>query len=809
MSTITTDEPVKPSLIERYGQWLVNHPVLILIASVLITLGLASGGKNLSFTNDYRVFFSDQNPQLLAFEELQAAYTKSDNILIMLEPSDGDVFSEQTLQAVSDLTTRAWQVPFSVRVDSLTNYQNMVAEEDDLIVSDLVEDPTNLSAEDITYIRETALAQPTLVKKLVSPDGSVTGVNITMEMPGELSDEDRLLPKEERDLKDPQIALQLAVEDARIMIADIEASYPEIKFSSTGLVMMNQAFPEATIKDMSTIIPMAFGVIIVGILILIASPTSMVATVLVVLMSIMAAMGTAGWMGYKLTPPSASAPTLILTLAVADCVHFLVTLYHNLRAGVAKKDAVVESLRINAMPIFLTSVTTAIGFLSMNASDAPPFRDLGNITAIGVLFAFFLSMTFLPAFTTLFAKAGKAKVTRGSKVMDGFASFVIKQRKALFVVMGVIMVSLAALAPKNELNDVFVEYFDETVPFRVETDRITENLSGLYLVDYSIDSGEEGGVSNPEFLAKVEQFERYLEARPEVQHVSAITETVRRLNRSMHGDDPTYYRLPESRELSAQYLLLYEMSLPYGLDLNNQINFDKSTTRMSVTLETLSTVDMLAFEDEVKTWMDENTPSISTLGTGPTAMFSHIGMRNIISMLSGTSIALVLISLILVFALRSVKFGLLSLIPNLAPALMSFGLWALLVGQVGLAVSVVVAMTLGIVVDDTIHFLSKYLRARREKNMNSEEAVRYAFNTVGVALFVTTVVLVGGFLVIAQSNFLVNSEMGLLTAITIAVALIVDFLFLPPLLMFIDGDKKEKTDSVSVPPTAQPTGGAA
>jgi len=337
---------------------------------------------------------------------------------------------------------------------------------------------------------------------------------------------------------------------------------------------------------------------------------------------------------------------------------------------------------------------------------------------------------------------------------------------------------------------VFVEYFDETVPFRVETDKITENLSGLYLIDYSIDSGEEGGVSNPNFLAQVEQFEEYLESRPEVQHVSAITETVRRLNRSMHGDDDSYYRLPESRELSAQYLLLYEMSLPYGLDLNNQINFDKSTTRMSVTLETLSTKDLLQFEREVTDWMEANTPSIATLGSGPTSMFSHIGMRNIVSMLSGTSIALILISLILVFALKSVKFGLISLIPNLAPALMSFGLWALLVGQVGLAVSVVVAMTLGIVVDDTIHFLSKYLRARREQNMNAEDAVRYAFNTVGVALLVTTIVLVGGFLVIAQSNFLVNSEMGLLTAITIAVALIVDFLFLPALLLYVDGDKK-------------------
>ena len=389
--------------------------------------------------------------------------------------------------------------------------------------------------------------------------------------------------------------------------------------------------------------------------------------------------------------------------------------------------------------------------------------------------------------------------------MDSFASFVINQRKILFVVMGALMVVLAAFTPKNELNDVFVEYFDESIPFRVETDNITENLSGLYMVDYSIDSGEEGGVSNPDFLAQVEQFEKYLESRSEVLHVNSVTETIRRLNRSMHGDDQAFYKLPDSRELTAQYLLLYEFSLPYGLDLNNQINFDKSTTRLSATLDTLSTGEVLTFEKEVKAWMDENTPEISTLGSGPTTMFSHIGQRNIVSMLLGTFIALVLISLILVFALRSVKLGIISLIPNLAPALMSFGIWALMVGQVGLAVSVVVAMTLGIVVDDTIHFLSKYLRARREQNMNAEDAVRYAFNTVGIALFVTTVVLVGGFLVISQSNFALNSEMGLLTAITIAVALIVDFLFLPPLLLRIDGDKTDNHEASTSQPPMNPT----
>ena len=792
-------------MIERYAEWVVRYRWLVIVLTVIATMALAAGGKNLAFTNDYRVFFSKENPQLLAFEELQEAYTKSDNVLIMLEPKDGDVFSAETLAAVADLTDRAWQIPFSIRVDSLTNYQHMDAEEDDLIVADLVEDLDVLSADELERIREIALAQPTIVKKLLAPNSQVTGINVTMEMPPELTDEERALPASERTSKDPMVALQEAVTHVRALVADMEKDYPDIKFTSSGLVLLNQAFSEASITDMSTIIPLAFGVIIVGVLVLIASPIAMIATVLVVLMSIMAAMGTAGWLGFKLTPPSASAPTLILTLAVADCVHYLVTFYQNLRKDMERKAAVIESLRINFSPIFLTSVTTAVGFLSLNASDAPPFRDLGNITAMGVMFAFVFAVTFLPAFSAVMPARGKVRDVKKATVMDGLANFVISFRRPLFWGMGAIMAALAVIAPKNELNDVFVHYFDESVPFRAEVDEITDKLSGLYIVDFSVDSKEEGGVSNPDFLADVEKFENYLTSLPEVQHVSAITETMRRLNRSMHGDDQAYYKLPENRELSAQYLLLYEMSLPYGLDLNNQINFDKSTTRISATLETVSTQEMLRIERESIAWMQENTPNIASVPSGPTIMFSHIGMRNIISMLSGTGVALVLISLILVFALRSVKFGAVSLIPNIAPALMAFGVWGMLVGEVGLAVSVVVAMTLGIVVDDTIHFLSKYLRARRERGMNAEDAIRYAFNTVGVALTVTTIVLVAGFMVIAQSNFQVNSQMGLLTAITIAIALIVDFLFLPALLLLVDGDKKPKTQvdpTVSTPQTA-------
>ncbi len=757
-------------MIETYTRWIVRWRWLVVLATVAALLGLASGGRFLQFTNDYRVFFSEDNPQLAAFENLQDTYTKNDNVLFMLMPRSGDVFRPEVLQAVVELTEASWQIPYSIRVDSISNFQHTYAEGDDLVVTDLVEEPAGLTRAELKRIADIALHEPLLVNRLVAPDGHATGINVTIELPG----------------KHPTAEVPEVARHVRQMVRDFRDRHPDIDLSVSGVVMMNNAFPEASQRDMKTLVPLAFAAIVVGMLVFLRTVSGTVTTVLVILFSILMAMGSAGWLGIKLTPPSASAPTMILTLAVADSIHFLTSMLFLMRQGHSKADAIVESMRLNFHPIFLTSLTTVVGFLSMNFSDAPPFRDLGNITAMGVAYAFVLSVTFLPACIAILPVRVRPAKSRSSHAMEALAEFVIRRRMPLFWGLTALIVVLIALVPRNEINDVFVEYFDESVAFRRDTDKIAENLTGLYFIDYSLDSGRSGGLAEPEFLRKVQAFADWYRQQPEVKHVSVITDTFKRLNRNMHGDDDRWYRLPAQRDLAAQYLLLYEMSLPYGLDLNNQINVDKSATRMSVTLETLSTRQTLALEQRAEDWLRRNAPDLFTHGASPTIMFSHIGMRNIRSMLTGTAVALVLISFILIFALRSLKLGLLSLVPNLVPAGVAFGVWALLVGRVGLALSVVAAMTLGIVVDDTIHFLSKYLRARREKGLDAAEAVRYAFSSVGVALWITTVVLVAGFLVLSLSAFELNSAMGLLTAITIAIALCIDFLYLPTLLLMVD-----------------------
>ena len=759
-------------MIESYTRWIIRWRYLVVLVTIALTVAAASGGRFLGFSNDYRMFFGDDNPQLLAFEKMQATFNKNDNVLFVVTPKSGKVFTRETLAVIKDLTEEAWQTPYSTRVDSITNHQHTTAEEDDLIVDDLVLDPGSLSDRDLLRVQSIAINEPMLVHRLVSPDSRFAGVNVTVQLPGKALDE---VPK----------TIAFARELKRSMLE----KYPEVEIRLVGMAVMNNAFPEASKDDVTNLYPLALGFIVLTLFLLLRGLSATIATFIMIIMSIMTAMGLAGWSGIMLSPPVMSAPIMILTMAVADAVHLLVTMRHELAIGKDKNKAIIESMRINFRPIFVTTLTTVLGFLSLNFSDAPPFHDLGNIASIGVAAAFIFSITFLPAIVSILPATGKKEVA-GKKMMTKFGEFVIAKQKPLLYGNAIIIVFLATMVPLNELNDQFVNYFDESIEFRRDSDYSAENLTGVYYIDYALGTEESGGISEPEYLSNVAKFSQYLRSQPEVIHVQTISDTFKRLNKNMHGDDPAWQRLPEERNLAAQYLLLYEMSLPYGLDLNNQIDVDKSATKISVTLKTLSSNEVIAFDDAAIQWLQENMPSIKPYNGSPTIMFAHLGKRNINSMLTGTSIALVLISAVLIFFLGSLKYGFISLLPNLTPALAAFGIWGLTVAEVGIGLSIVTGMTLGIVVDDTVHFLSKYLRARREKGLNAEDAVRYAFNNVGLALLVTSLVLVAGFMIMAQSHFYLNSSMGLLTSVVIMLALIIDLTLLPALLMKFSSSKK-------------------
>ncbi len=773
---------IQQTFATKWATFVINYKWPVVILSLLLAVGLGSQGK-MQFDGDYHVFFSESNPELEAFDALQDKYTKDDNIVLVLAPKNGDVFTKENLVAIEELTAEAWNTPYSSRVDAITNFQHTSAIDDDLYVDDLSYESASKTQAEIKDIRKKALKEPLLVHRLINEEGSVTAINVTVRLPG----------------KDSALEIPEVTVATRAMVEKFKESHPNFDVYTTGLVPLNTAFFEYSEKGFALVGLMVLVVLLLTLL-LTRNIFAMLSTLLVFMFSFMAAFGFIGLMGIKLTPPSSVFPTMILTLAVADSIHILITYLQKVRKeGYDKKGALIESIRLNFMPVFITSLTTVIGFLTMNFGDVPPFWDLGNIVAFGMGAAFLFSTTFLPALMAilpLWKRKGAKNNQKEEKVSTyaRFGNWVVKQPMRLTIVSLVIIGGLTYLSTLNQFNDEFVEYFDTSVKFRQDSDFINENLTGFYNVEFSVGSGESGGINNPVYLNKLNEFEDWLNTQPEVVHTNAFSEVARRVNRSMHGDQESYYRIPDSREEAAQYLLLYELSLPFGLDLNNQINVDKSETRVTATLRNNSSPEMIAFSERAENWLKENAPApMHSIGVSPTLMFSKLGFRQADSMFNGNIVALILISLILMIALRNFKLGLLSIIPNIAPVLVGFGLWWLYKGTINTGMVIVFGMTLGIIVDDTVHFMSKFLRARRELGYNAKEAVIYAFETVGKALVTTTIVLVAGFSILSTSPFALNSYMARITLIIILAALIIDFILLPSLLILVSKDTPQKT----------------
>jgi predicted RND superfamily exporter protein len=749
--------------------------VLLLVLPLLAFLA-AKGAERLGFSGDYRVYFSESNPELSAFEEMQKTYDKSDNLLLVLAPTRGELFDQDNLDVLEWVTNRAWQTPYSLRVDSVTNFQYTSARGDSIEVRDLVKDAKSMDAAAVEKVRQVALNEPLLLNRLISKNARVAGVNVTYQLLGKS-------PFENSEV----------VAFARQLEQEIAERFPgKVKVYLTGMAMYNNAFMEAAIQDEMTLTPIMYLIIVAVGLLMLRSVWATGIAVLVVYLASGAALGLAGWLGLSLSSLTSSAPLIILTVCVADSVHVLSDILRRLRLGEEKRQAVKEAVRESARPIVLTSIMNSIGFLSLNASEVPPFRDLGNIVTLGIVCAMILSLLLLPALALMLPLRSKQKKDVVAFWMGRLGTWVLGRANRVLWVGIPLALLLSAGIWNNSFNDQYIKWFSPQMAFRQANDFTLSNLTGLYTIEYSLRAQDVEGVASPRFLSEVAAYTDWLRLQPEVVHVSSISDTFKRINRSLNGDEQSAYRLPEDSNVAAQSLLLYEMSLPYGLDLNNQINVDKTATRAVVTLRDLTTSGMLAFEQRSLAWLEEHASAVDAKAASTTLMFAHIGERSIHGILLAMLTAAVLTSFFLMFAFRSWRLGLLSLIPNILPIAMAFGLWGIFVSQLGFSVAIVASISLGIVVDDTVHFLSAVLSGIRERGASVHEALLEAYQQTGSALLATTVILVSGFVVLGSSSFALNQDMGLVTVLVLVLGLLTDFVMLPVLVMKLLGKRDEK-----------------
>ena len=768
-------------MLNRYFNLILRRPYRVLLLVVMVVITLGAGVHKLSFTSDFRTYFSSENPQLQAFEAMEKRFSRQDNLFFLVSGNSQHLFTQKGLTLVETLTEKSWQLPYVQRVDSLQNFQYTEVEGDELIIDDLYRSD-ELTA-DMSALKHRALTHADIQLKLLSPDANVTGISLTLHLPeGSTS-----------------AASLEAVEAARTMLQPLRADFPEFMIELGGSATSNVTMGEAIGQDIRSLLLISYAVMLVIMLFMLRTVSGVILVSALIGMSVLITMGLYGWMGYTLTPPTGFVPTAIMTIAVADTVHILVSYYFFLRQGEERNQALLSSLKINFSPVFITSITTMVGVLALNTSDSPPYRDMGNMIAIGVMVAWALTITFLPAILALLPAPAQHRDKGQHLWVDQLADKVIHHHKLLFVVMLSIVAGCATLVNKNIITERWHEFFDESFEVRKTIDHIDESLQGLHVLFFVADSEQSDGINQVEFLTQLDEFSSWLRAQEGVVHVTSLADTLKRLNQNLREDDPAWYQIPESAEAAAQYLLLYELSLPTGLGLETTMTSDRSATRLQASLRRTDSASIRALETQAAAWAKANAPLLNiTETTGLDVVFANLTHRNVSAMLEGTGLALVVISLLMIGALRSFKLGLISMVPNVFPALMAYGLWGVLSGHIDTATSVVACLSLGIVVDDTVHFLSKYNHARTALGKNVEDAIRYAFHTVGVALLITSAILVGGFMVMEFSHFNPSRAMGLLLALTIATALIIDFLLLPPLLLLTDRRRQQPTVSKTV-----------
>lgn len=758
--------------------FLLRKRVLFFIASILLLVVCFSGFKQFVFDGSPRIYFDEGYLPFEQFLEMEDTYGRDFRVVFMLSAKEGDFFDKDNVAELIEMTEAAWQIPLVRRVDSLTNYQYTYSADDELYVEDYLTPDILDDTAILADRRKSALNDAELIDRVLSKDGKHALVVAYLTMTAEQA----------------QGTDAAQVVDAAYQLQQkIHEENSNMSVHINGNLVSSYHNVEVATNDVKIMIPFMFALMFVILGVLLRSVFAVVVSLIISMCAAVGALGFAALIGIIFSPLAINALMISITVSMAHCIHIFTQFFHEFKTK-PKMEALAASLKINFFAVSMTSITTMIGFLSLNTNDLPPAVALGNTAAIGTALAWLFSFTMLPFLVWIMPF--KARADRDSlleKVMGAFAELLIRYKNFVLVSMVALCVLMTYLSFSNQLNDYLAETLHKPHKFRTATDAIDQHFGSMYITNYDLKAKDEGGIADPEYLKEMDRMARFLRTLPDVSNVYAFSDTIKRLNKSMHDDDPAYYRIPDDRELIAQYILLYEMSVPYGLDLSNQITADKSKSLMVVSSPSMDTQTTIKLDKTINNWIEQNLPDyMKTTGISLSAIWSYLTEDSLTNSLKGAVVALTIISGLILMMLRSVRYGLVSLVPNLLPAAFGFGVWFIYSGHVGLALTCVLILTIGIVVDDTVHFLVKYKNALKEHKGDAELAVRSTFKQVGPALLITTLVLGGGFSVLCLSQTIINSALGLVTAVILFAAFILDVLLLPVLLMILDRNRKQE-----------------
>ncbi len=752
--------------------FITGRPLWSILLGCLLLGVLTPGVKALRAEFSYRVWFAEGDPLLETFDAFERRFGNDQAAIVVMHSPSG-IFDVESATALRALTEKLWTAPDVIRVDSLANFNWVHDEDGDLVVEPLIPDLGPLDDEVLAERKKVALEHELVPGYLVGATATTAVIYA------------RLAPKLD------------AVADFPALIEGVEGILDEFRgqgdhaFHVTGSPMVAYSFRQAAVHDVRTLLPIVGGLVLVCLATALRRVSGVAIILLVLGGTLAATLGAAGWLDDPINNLTASIPQFLIAIGIATGVHVLKSFDQRFAPGVERREAARSALQQNLLPTLLTSVTTAIGFFSFSGADVIPVRDLGVISGIGTLVAW--ALTYLIGGALLVVLPLKPrKVERRTWSIGAAAAKALDARKGLIVLAFAAITAAAVLiASTLRIDSDYFAYFADEAPINVATTRLEVDVGGALAVEMVIDTGEKGGIKDPAFLAKVDRFSDWLRAHEYITSVMSVVDLLKATNRSLDGDRPEAYRLPETRDAVAQQYLLYTMSLPQGMDLNDRVSVDESAIRLTSLWRKHNSRSVLPEIDEAMA--EAKRLGLSVTVTGKNLLLLQMNPYVVDTFVQSVLIALGTVSLLMMLVLRSVKLGLLAMIPNTIPLLFGAALVAALGQSLDIGTIVAFGICLGIAVDDTVHFLSHYELYRREGH-GPAAAVASIYDRTMPALVTTTATLVIAFGVFAFSSFVPNRLFGLLVAFILVVALVTDAFLLPALLMRRDRSR-EKLES--------------
>lgn len=758
---------------ERLGAFTTSRPRLVTWGVVLASLLVAVGAYRLTLQTDYRYYFDPDNPDRVAFAELENNFGGTDDIILGLMPDSGDALTPENILRLADIHVALQDTPFAQRVTSVA----------DIAVA--LPGATPEEGPQITSLRALAEAgeqDPQQWQRAIDEVARLTTGTILARDSSIAAAHVRIALPEGNDFWDTREVLQ----HAKQLRDDVESQYDDVTVLLAGVLPYYHQIMELAMRDIYALFPFCIAIAAIMLRMLLGSWRASGACAVPVLCAVVTTIGLNGWLGFPVTVATLVVPIIVLVIALAYAVHFTDT-HLQLRAEhESARDSALQSLRENIEPVLLTGGTTVLGFLAMNSSIAPPYRHMGNITAIGVGLAVVYVVLVMPAMLAMVDPPywrKKGPLRRGLEYLGERFSRPI-QSPLFLIGTPLVILGLLACIPLNTIDDNISEWFSGETRLRQDNLLVDERLTGMQQLYYPLPAPGPQAVHDPAYLKRVEAFAAWLKDQEGVVAVRMLPTLVRSLNESF-GDGTR--QIPADPAVTEQLLWTYEFSAPPGDRVTGLLNEDRSASLVHVSLRNRPGHEFQAFDRRAKAWLDTNAAQLDAPGgNSGVMMFSRMALQNIPPMITGTLAVLLFAAVLVAVVLKSVRLGLISIVPNLLPVGLAFGTWGLVSGHIGIALSVISTAALGIIVDDSIHLLERYKEGRKGGTKSPAEACRHAIRRVGGAITITTMVLCVGMGLIGFSQVQPTHELGIWLAIAIAYAWFCDLFLLPQLLTRFD-----------------------